>query len=98
MVLDRGTPQFVQRLRVATGLVTASGTATGTGTPAWLRIRRTGNVFAADVSADGENWTAIGVPGEIASFGAAPYYAGLAVVSGDPFVLATAVFDNVTLS
>ncbi|WP_427896168.1 alginate lyase family protein [Kribbella sp. GL6] len=95
VVLDAGgTPQFVQRLRVATGLVTT----TGSGTATWLRLRRTGNVFAAEVSADGVTWSAVGVPGEIPTFGAAPYYAGLAVVSGDPFVLSTAVFDNVSLA
>jgi hypothetical protein len=94
VVLDGGTPQFVQRLRVATGLVTTAGS----GTPSWLRIRRTGNVFAAEVSVDGENWTAVGAAGEIAKFGSAPYYAGLAVVSGDPFALSTGVFDNVSLA
>ncbi|MGZ0147752.1 alginate lyase family protein [Kribbella sp. WER1] len=95
VVLDTGgAPQFVQRLRVATGLVTTSATGTAT----WLRLRRTGNVFAAEVSADGETWNATGVPGEIPAFGTAPYYAGLAVVSGDPFTLSTAVFDNVSLA
>ncbi|GAA1115477.1 hypothetical protein GCM10009630_11160 [Kribbella jejuensis] len=94
VVLAGGTPQFVQRLRVATGLVTS----TGTGTPSWLRIRRTGDSFAAEVSADGQNWTALGVPGSIASFGSAQYYAGLAVVSSDPSALSTAVFDNVSLA
>ncbi|HEY3557577.1 MAG TPA: alginate lyase family protein [Kribbella sp.] len=94
VVLTGGTPQFVQRLRVATGLVTT----TGTGTADWLRVRRTGNTFSAEVSSDGENWTAIGAPGEISSFGSAPYYAGLAVVSGEPFTLSTAIFDNVSLA
>jgi hypothetical protein len=94
VVLTGGTPQFVQRLRVATGLVTTAGT----GTPSWLRIRRTGTEFAAEVSSDGANWTAIGVPQQIATFGSAQYYAGLAVVSGDPFALSAAVFDNVSLA
>ncbi|HEY3555985.1 alginate lyase family protein [Kribbella sp. NPDC051137] len=95
VVLDSsGTPQFVQRLRVATGLVTT----TGSGTPGWLRLRRTGNAFAAEVSTDGVSWTAVGAPGEIPTFGSAPYYAGLAVVSGDPFTLSTAIFDNVSLT
>ena len=92
VVLDGGTPQFVQRLRVATGLVTTTGTGTGTAT--WLRIRRTGNAFAAEVSPDGESWTAIGAPGQIDTFGSAPYYVGLAVVSGAPFALSTTVFDD----
>ncbi len=96
VVLDGGTPQFVQRLRVATGLVTTTGTGTGTAT--WLRIRRTGNAFAAEVSPDGESWTAIGAPGQIDTFGSAPYYVGLAVVSGAPFALSTTVFDDVYLA
>lgn len=94
VVLDGGTPQFVQRLRVATSLVTT----TGTGTPTWLRVRRTGNTFSAEVSADGESWTPIGAPGLIETFGSAPYYVGLVVVSGAPFVLSTAVFDDVYLA
>jgi hypothetical protein len=94
VVLDGGKPQFVQRLRVATGLVTSAGT----GTPAWLRLRRTGNTFSAEVSADGETWTAIGAPGQLETFGSAPYYLGLAVVSGAPFALNTAVFDEVYLA
>ncbi|TCC22851.1 alginate lyase family protein [Kribbella speibonae] len=87
VVLDGSTPQFVQRLRVATGLVTTNGT----GTPDWLRIRRTGNTFSAEVSTDGESWSVIGTPGQIDTFGSAPFHLGLAVVSG------TAVFDQVDL-
>jgi hypothetical protein len=94
VVLDGGTPQFVQRLRVATGLVTA----TGTGTATWLRIRRTGNTFSVEASADGQSWTPIGAPGLIETFGSAPYYVGLAVVSGAPFALSTAVFGDVYLA
>jgi hypothetical protein len=93
VVLDGGTPQFVQRLRVATGLVTT----TGTGAPSWLRIRRTADTFSAEVSTDGESWISVGVPGRIETFGSAPYYVGLAVVSGDPFSLKTAVFDQVAV-
>jgi hypothetical protein len=94
VVLAGGTPQFVQRLRVATGLVTTPGT----GAPGWLRIRRTGNTFSAEVSSDGQSWTRIGAPGLIETFGSAPYYVGLAVVSGAPFALSTAVFDEVYLA
>ncbi|TDW92739.1 alginate lyase family protein [Kribbella sp. VKM Ac-2566] len=94
VVLAGGTPQFVQRLRVATGLVTTPGT----GAPGWLRIRRTGNTFSAEVSSDGQSWTPIGAPGLIETFGSAPYYVGLAVVSGAPFALSTAVFDEVYLA
>ncbi|MFI6674648.1 alginate lyase family protein [Kribbella sp. NPDC050470] len=86
--------QFVRRLRVATGLVTTEVT----GTAVWLRLRRTGETFQAETSADGETWTSLGEPAAIPGFGDAPYHAGLAVVSRNPFVLNTTVFDHVTIS
>lgn len=60
----------------------------------WLRLRRTGAVFTASVSADGVTWTTVGED-TLADFGDAPYYAGLAVTSGSAEVSATAVFDRV---
>ncbi|MET9271475.1 alginate lyase family protein [Kribbella sp. NPDC003557] len=85
--------QFVRRLRVATGLVT-----TEAGSAVWLRLRRAGATFAAETSPDGQSWTPLGEPAAIAGFGDAPYHAGLAVVSRNPFVLNTTVFDNVSIS
>jgi regulation of enolase protein 1 (concanavalin A-like superfamily) len=93
---DGGRRQFVRRLRVATGLVTTEGTGKAAGT-LWLRLRRARDVFLAETSDDGQTWTPIGDPVEIPNFGDAPYYAGLAVVSRDPNVLNTTVFDHVSI-
>lgn len=93
-VLTGDKSQFVRRLRVATGLVTTEAV----GAAAWLRLRRTGEAFVAETSADGQTWTALGVPATIPGFGDAPYHAGLVVVSRDPFVLNTTVFDHVSIS
>jgi len=86
--------QFVRRLRVATGLATTEVA----GAAVWLRLRRAGETFAAETSLDGTTWTPLGEPAAIAGFGEAPYHAGLAVVSRNPFVLNTTVFDNVSIS
>jgi regulation of enolase protein 1 (concanavalin A-like superfamily) len=86
--------QFVRRLRVATGLVTTETT----GTSVWLRLHRTGDAFLAETSTDGTTWVPLGQPVAIPAFGDAPYHAGLAVVSRNPFVLNTTVFDHVTIS
>ena len=94
---DIGTKQFVRRLRVATRLITTDGTS-GVGVPTWLRLRRVSGAFIAETSGDGQTWTAIGVPETIADFGDAPYYVGLAVVSRNPFVLNTTVFDSVSIA
>lgn len=94
VVLTSGRPQFVRRLRVATGLVTTGGVDA----PTWLRLRRTGEIFVAETSLDGQTWIALGEPAAIPGFGDASYHAGLAVVSRNPFVLNTTVFDHVSIS
>ncbi|WP_205325144.1 alginate lyase family protein [Glycomyces sp. YM15] len=92
-----GTVQFFRRPRVAFRPNTTDGPR-GVGAPIWLRLAREGDAFAAATSADGETWTPVGEPHAIPAFGAAPYHAGLAVVSGNPLALSTAVFDQVTLT
>jgi len=94
---DVGTRQFVRRLRVATRLITTDGVG-GVGVPIWLRLRRVAGAFIAETSDDGQTWTVIAAPEAIADFGDAPYYAGLAVVSRNPLVLNTTVFDSVSIS
>jgi len=94
LILTGDKQQFVRRLRVATGLVTTETV----GTAGWLRLRRIGDAFSAEISADGQTWTPLGEPVAIPGFGDAPYHAGLAVVSRNPFVLNTTVFDNVSVS
>lgn len=86
--------QFVRRLRVATTLVTTEITSAAT----WLRLTRAGESFQAETSPDGRIWSQLAPPTAIPAFGDAPYHAGLAVVSRNPFVLNTTVFDHVSIS
>jgi regulation of enolase protein 1 (concanavalin A-like superfamily) len=92
-----GTVQFFRRPRVAFRPTTTDG-PTSAGAPIWLRLGRTGDAFEAATSADGQTWTPIGEPHAIPAFGTASYHVGLAVVSGDPTALSTAVFDQVTVT
>jgi regulation of enolase protein 1 (concanavalin A-like superfamily) len=92
-----GTVQFFRRPRVAFRPTTTDGPK-GVGAPIWLRLGREGDAFSAATSADGETWTPIGEPHAIPAFGTAPYHVGLAIVSGDPDALSTAVFDQVTVT
>ncbi|MFG3340940.1 alginate lyase family protein [Glycomyces sp. NPDC048151] len=94
VVNPAGLPQFFRRTRVAF----RSDTTDGTGTPTWLRLTREGDAFTAAASTDGDTWTVIGAPQSIVNFGTATYYAGLAVVSGNPLALATADFADVTVT
>ena len=64
--------------------------------PYWVRLRRTGNVFTAYVSANGQAWRQQGNSVTIAM--GATVYAGLAVTSHRDGSLATAAFSNVNLS
>lgn len=92
-----GTVQFFRRPRVAFRPTTTDGPGS-IAAPIWLRLSREGDAFAAATSADGETWNPIGEPHPIPAFGTAPYHIGLAVVSGDPAALSTAVFNQVTVS
>jgi hypothetical protein len=94
MILTGDKQQFVRRLRVATTLVTTEVL----GSAGWLRLRRIGDTFSAELSTDGQTWTPLGNPVPIPGFGDAPYHAGLAVVSRNPFVLNTTVFDHVSIA
>jgi regulation of enolase protein 1 (concanavalin A-like superfamily) len=62
--------------------------------PMWVKLTRTGNVFAAYQSADGTNWTFIASTTVNA---AAAGYVGLAVTSHVDGTLCTATFDNVRM-
>ncbi|RVX45612.1 putative Ig domain-containing protein [Nonomuraea polychroma] len=89
-----GVCQLIRRTKVA-GSAPAVNGPSFSGAPVWLRLRRTGMVFTASVSGDGTTWTTVSQD-TLAAFGDAPYYAGLAVTSGSPDTLATAVFDQIT--
>jgi len=64
--------------------------------PHWMKVARSGNNFDSYVSSDGINWTEVGGTQTISM--AQTVYVGLAVDSGDTTALATATFDNVSVS
>jgi thermitase len=82
--------------RTTTGGSTAAQTLTGKTLPYWVKLTRSGSTFTAAASADGVTWVQVGTPRTINMTAAA--YVGLAVSSGQNSALATATFDNVSLT
>ncbi|WP_217140132.1 alginate lyase family protein [Streptomyces sp. AC627_RSS907] len=90
------TAQLMLRPTVA-GKSAFTGDAAVT-TPCLLRLRRTGNAFAAHASTDdGATWTVL-ASGEIPGFGDAPHYVGLVVCSRGPLVHSTTTFERVSIA
>ena len=81
--------------RSTTGGSCSSSTTSGT-PPNWVRLTRTNNTFTAYYSGDGNTWTRLGSPTNIAM--SASVYAGLAVCAHNNAALCTAVIDNVSAS
>jgi len=79
-----------------------SATVGDSQTPLWLKLTRTGDVFTAQYSLDGGTWTDIRSPnGQVGSAKIAmtsSVYIGLCVTSGDPEMMATAVFSDITIT
>jgi len=85
--------EFLRRLTPG-GSTTWSGGET-TAAPYWVKVVRQGNAFSGYISADRKVWQFVGT--DIIAMGST-VYAGLAVTSHDSSLLATATFDNVSLS
>ncbi len=64
--------------------------------PSWIKLARSGNVFSMYGSADGVNWTPLGTSQTVSM--AQNVYVGLAVSSRSTSTLATATFDNVSVT
>ena len=64
--------------------------------PYWVKLVRSGNTFSSYASSDGSHWTQIGSSQTLAM--TATVYIGLAANSGSNSTLATATFDNVTIT
>ena len=65
-------------------------------TPVWLKVVRAANTFAAYASSDGSGWTQLGTTQTITS--GKTVYVGFGVSSYSPATVATATFDNVSIS
>jgi hypothetical protein len=77
------------------GQTTSVSTATTLKAPYWLKLVRSGNTFTSYRSTDGVTWTLIG--SQTITMGST-IYVGLAVSSHKAGTLATATFDNVSVS
>jgi regulation of enolase protein 1 (concanavalin A-like superfamily) len=94
MLVSRGSGLAFQRRTVTGG--TSAHTSGGAGTaPVWLKLSRSGPVVTASVSSDGASWRVVGSTSM--SFSGA-IYVGLAVTSHSTSVVATGVFDSVTVT
>jgi regulation of enolase protein 1 (concanavalin A-like superfamily) len=82
--------------RTTTGGTTSAQSLTGKTLPYWVKLTRSGNTFTAAASPDGVSWVQIGTPRAITMTGTV--YIGLAVSSGQNSALATATFDNMSIS
>jgi IPT/TIG domain len=64
--------------------------------PYWVKVSRSGNSFSSYTSMDGVSWVQVGTS-QTVSMGS-NVYVGLAVTSGSTTALATATFDNVSVT
>jgi hypothetical protein len=64
--------------------------------PYWVKVSRSGNTFSSFASTDGVNWVQVGTSQTITM--GQSVYMGLAVNSGSAAALATATFDNVSVT
>jgi RHS repeat-associated protein len=82
--------------RLTTGGTNAYQSDGSASTPYWVEVIRSGNTFTENGSIDGVNWVELCTPQTINM--AQNVYIGLAVASLDNSALATATFDNVSVS
>ena len=81
--------------RTVTGAQAGSNNASGPRAPTWVKLTRNGSSFTAFYSADGQNWTFVAA--RTITMGAA-VEVGLCLTSHDDSRLATATFDNVSVT
>ena len=78
--------------RITTGGSAVGNTVIGIAAPVWVRLKRSGTLFTAYESADGETWTSVGSTTISMNTNV---LVGLAVTSHNNTVTCTATFDNV---
>ena len=83
--------------RTTTNGSSSGQTITGnTSAPYWVKVVRSGNSFSGYASADGVDWTQLGSTQTITM--ATNVYIGLAVTGAGTSSIATAIFDNVSVT
>ena len=89
-------PSIYLDSRSTTGASTSTQYTAINALPYWVKLVRSGNTFTGYASADGSNWVQVGTTETISM--AQNVYIGLAVSANNNSVLATATFDNVSIS
>jgi len=82
--------------RTSTGASSSYQSFGGATLPHWMKLVRRGNVFSMYGSADGVTWTQLGTSQTVSM--AQNIYIGLAVSNRTASSLATATFDNVSIT
>jgi YD repeat-containing protein len=90
-----GSSAILFQYRSTTGASTVQSTGSGS-LPYWVKVVRSGNSFSGYMSSDGVNWVQVGGTQTITM--AQNVDIGLAVASSTTTGLATATFDNVSVS
>ena len=87
--------KFIRRSSTNGASTSATSAVSGSVTPSWLKLVRSGNSISAYRSADGAAWTLIG--SQTLAFGQT-VYVGLAVCSHQAASAIGATFDNVSVT
>jgi RHS repeat-associated protein len=82
--------------RTSTGGSTDYQSLGGGATPYWVKLNRSGSTFTSYGSPDGVNWVQLGSSQTVSM--ATNVYVGMAVTNRNTSSLATATFDNVSIS
>ena len=83
-------------VRTTTGGSTSEPSFHSATLPYWVKVARSGNTFTSYYASDGVNWVQMGTAQTINM--AQNVYVGVAVTSGNTSALATAIFDNLSIS
>ena len=89
-------PSILLTERTSTGSSSTYSSVGSATPPNWLKLVRSGNVFTMYGSTNGTSWTQLGASQTVAM--AQNVYIGLAVSNRNTSSLATATFDNVSLT
>jgi len=89
-------PSILMTERTNTGSSSTYQSMASATPPNWLKLVRSGSVFSMYASTNGTTWTQLGTSQTVSM--APNVYAGLAVSNRTTASLATATFDNVTLT
>jgi regulation of enolase protein 1 (concanavalin A-like superfamily) len=89
-------PSIYLYSRATTGSTTSSASTSIAALPYWVKLVRRANTFTGYISADGVNWTQVGATQTITM--TQTVYIGLAVSANNNSAVATATFDNVSVT